>query len=166
LTEYKRYGKISLSHFGGKIMEKITLKKIEDKYKKWILKNFNNGQLSNVDEIINISLELFREIKVKGLDSDEEDGDILLFQYGTYDWGKGKFFRFNITRQFIKSNEDEPYQLSMTLFFDPIECKSYNCWSNNFDDLEQWVENIKGTEGYKIVKKMTGKKFEIFFEQC
>jgi hypothetical protein len=147
-------------------MEKVTLKNIENEYKEWIRKNFNDGQLTNANEIINTSLTLFQEIKVKGIVSDDEDGDMLLFQYGTYDWGNGKFFEFNITRQFIKVNEDEPYQLSMTLFFEQIECKSYNSWSNDFDNLEKWIENIKETEGYKLIKHLTCKKFQIFFEQC
>ena len=147
-------------------MEEIALEKIENEYKKWIEKNVNDGQLSNVDEMINISLTLFQKLKVKGLVSDYEDGDMLLFQCGTYEGGKGKFLKFNITRQFIKIDEYEPYQLLMTLFFDPIECKSYDCWSNEFDDLEKWVENIKKTEGYKIAKESTSKKFEMAFEQC
>ncbi|MDR1047352.1 MAG: hypothetical protein LBL64_06215 [Treponema sp.] len=129
-------------------------------------KNFNNGQLSNVDAIINISLLLFQKIKVKGIAADDKDGDMLLFQYGSYDWGKGRFFEFNITRQFIKQNEDEPYQLLMTLFFELIDCESYNCWSNDFDNLEKWVGNIKETEGYKLVKNLTCKNFEIFSGQC
>jgi hypothetical protein len=54
----------------------------------------------------------------------------------------------------------------MTLFFEPFECKSYNCWSNEFDDLERWVKNIKETEGYKMVENLASKKFEMFFEQC
>ncbi|MDR2633709.1 MAG: hypothetical protein LBC51_08840 [Treponema sp.] len=147
-------------------MKKITLKKVENAYKKWLEKNVNNGQLSNVDEIINVSLILFQEIKVKGIAGDAEDGDMLLFQYGLYDWGKGRFFEFDITRQFIKQNEDEPYQLSMTLLFEPTNCESYNCWSNDFDELEQWVKNIKETEGYKLAKNLMFKKFEISFEQC
>jgi hypothetical protein len=32
-------------------MKKIALKEIENEYKKWIDKNYNNGQLSNIDEI-------------------------------------------------------------------------------------------------------------------
>jgi hypothetical protein len=27
--------------------------------------------------------------------------DMLLYQFGTYDWGKGKFFEVDLTRQFI-----------------------------------------------------------------
>jgi hypothetical protein len=27
-------------------------------------------------------------------------------------------------------------------------------WSNDFDDLKEWVENIKETEGYKLAKNL------------
>jgi hypothetical protein len=130
---------------------------MENEYKNGLKKHI-------IDEIINVSLALFKEIKINGIVDD--DGDMLLFQYGTHDWGNGKYFEFDITRQFIKSNEDEPYQLSMTLFFEPVECKSYNCWSNDFENIEKWVENIKGTEGYKLGKNLKNIKFEIGFEQC
>ena len=143
-------------------MEKIELKKIKSEYKKWIEKKYGKNQLYSVNDLINTSLTLFEEIKVNGLASDEEDGDMLLFQYDVDD----EFFEFNITRQFIKLNEDEPYQLSMTLFFKPTKCKSYDCWSNEFTNLEKWVEKTKKTEGYKLTEKQTSKKFEIFFEQC
>lgn len=47
----------------------------------------------------------------------DEDGDMLLYQWGTYDWGAGRWFEINITRQFIPSDgaEDEILQLSLTL---------------------------------------------------
>ena len=143
-------------------MERVELEKIESEYKKWIEKNFGKKQPSSVDELINTSLTLFKEIKVNRLAPDEADGDMLLFQYGSY----GRGFEFNITRQFITLDEDEPHQLSMTLFFEPVKCGGYNCWSTDFANLEKWVENIKGTEGYKQVKESTGKNFEIYFEQC
>ena len=36
------------------------------------------------------------------------DGDMLLYQWGTYDWGRGASFEFDITRQLILgAGEDE-----------------------------------------------------------
>ena len=64
--------------------------------------------------------------------------DMLLFQCGTYDWNKkGKFFEFDITRQFILPEEDEPYQLALTLSFEPIDCEADDCWSMHFEKLEK-----------------------------
>jgi hypothetical protein len=49
------------------------------------------------------------------------DGDMLLFEWGTYDWGNGPAFEVNITRQLIDTNDEEtePQQLSLTFRFDP-----------------------------------------------
>ena len=44
-------------------------------------------------------LAFFRDVKPVGCE--EEDGDMLLFQYGTYDWGHGRWFELDITRQFL-----------------------------------------------------------------
>lgn len=54
----------------------------------------------------------------------------------------------------------------MTLFFESVKCEDYNCWSNEFANLEKWVENIMKTEDYKFGKNLVSKKLEIFFEQC
>lgn len=53
---------------------------------------------------------------------DGPDGDMLLFQWGTYDWGTGRHFSLNITRQFIEDglqDDDAISQLSLTFRFDP-----------------------------------------------
>jgi hypothetical protein len=51
-----------------------------------------------------------------------ERGDMLLFQWGTYDWGNGKQFEIDITRQFIESaaeDDDAISQLHLTFKFSP-----------------------------------------------
>lgn len=50
------------------------------------------------------------------------DGDMLLYQWGTYDWGAGSHFELNITRQFIEASlqdDDAISQLSLTFRFAP-----------------------------------------------
>jgi hypothetical protein len=49
------------------------------------------------------------------------DGDMLLFQWGTYDWGSGKHFELNITRQFIEEDAQDDAaisQLTLTYKFE------------------------------------------------
>ena len=73
-------------------------------------------------EGIEAALEFFEEIKADGVDGD--DGDMLLFQWGTYDWGSGRNYELNITRQFIEAEleDDEAIsQLSLTYRFLPSE---------------------------------------------
>ena len=51
----------------------------------------------------------------------EADGDMLLFQWGTYDWGDGPGFEVDITRQLIVADDEdeEPRQLRLTFRFEP-----------------------------------------------
>ena len=44
---------------------------------------------------------------------------MLLHQWGTYDWGEGPSFQFDITRQLISvaGADDDMWQLSVTLHF-------------------------------------------------
>ena len=51
----------------------------------------------------------------------EEDGDMLLFQWGTYTWGDSTHFELDITRQLMLSDSDDEgiLQLSLTFRFLP-----------------------------------------------
>lgn len=58
----------------------------------------------------------------KPIGCDGPNGDMLLFQWGTYDWSAGRHFELNITRQFIEEDlqdDDAISQLSLTFRFDP-----------------------------------------------
>jgi hypothetical protein len=53
-----------------------------------------------------------------------EDADMLLFQWGTYDWGAGEHFSFNLTRQLIvreDAEDDDIWQLGLTFEFKPVD---------------------------------------------
>ena len=97
--------------------------------------------------------------------------DMLLYQYGVYNWGDefGEHFSFDITRQFIEPTEDEPYQLNFVLIYDPepfMSIKAYDCWSMDFSDLKSFVEHIKTTEGFMLANKLVPKDYRIIFSQC
>ena len=67
-------------------------------------------------------LDFYRDIRASGLDLDKQD-DMLLFQWGTYDWGRGEHFEVDITRQLVfQDREDEEariWQLSLRFEFAP-----------------------------------------------
>lgn len=46
----------------------------------------------------------------------EDDGDQLLFQWGTYDWGDGPVLEIGLSRQFIGSGSDDPIRGLALLF--------------------------------------------------
>ena len=67
-------------------------------------------------------LAFYKEVRARGCPV-EKDGDMLLFQYGTYDWkmGEGDFFEFDITRQLIRgtADDDNMFQLRLVFKFKP-----------------------------------------------
>jgi hypothetical protein len=74
-------------------------------------------------------------------------GDMLLFQWGTYDWGLGKSFQLNITRQFVESeleHDDAVSQLSLTFKFEPSAEFDTLGAGNSWDDEPVAFENFSG----------------------
>jgi hypothetical protein len=77
----------------------------------------------------------------------EEDG-ILLFQWGTYDWGTGEHFAFNLTRQLIVGDgeDDDIWQLSLTFEFEPDNelraLSGGNKWCGSLPELPEFREYV------------------------
>ena len=56
----------------------------------------------------------------------DTDGDMILFQWGIYDWGSGPTFEYGIVRQFFDEDDDDDegegiWQLRLTVHFPPDE---------------------------------------------
>lgn len=77
-------------------------------------------------------------------------GDMLLYQWGTYDWGAGKYFELNLTRQFIEAeleDDDAISQLSLTYKYKPSpelereleRLGASNCWEDDPSDFRQFI---------------------------
>ncbi len=78
-----------------------------------------------------------------------QNGDMLLFQWGTYDWGDGKQFEINLTRQFIESaaeDDDAISQLQLVFRFAPDKDRyalgAGNRWCNSQSDIDTFREFI------------------------
>ncbi|MBK8806954.1 MAG: hypothetical protein IPO21_10045 [Bacteroidales bacterium] len=148
----------------------ILLKDLEKEYRQEINKLLETETNLTPDNLIEISVKLYADIQAKGISiEDDEENDMLLFQYGTYNWGDelGEHFSFDITRQFMNEAGDV-YQLSLTLVFDPQEfedVESINSWSPDFESIEEWIEDIKTTQGYEMAKSQTIKSYKLLFEK-
>jgi hypothetical protein len=79
----------------------------------------------------------------------EEDGDMLLFQWGTYTWGDSTHFELNITRQLMPGgdeNEDDDegiLQLSLTFRF-PAAAELQALGSGN-----EWCDTPSGLPAFR-----------------
>jgi hypothetical protein len=78
-----------------------------------------------------------------------ENGDMLLFQWGTYDWGNGTQFEVNVTRQFIEleaEDDDAISQLQLTFKFPPDKATTVlgngNRWCNSQSEILPFSEFI------------------------
>ncbi|MCL2081745.1 MAG: hypothetical protein FWH04_00675 [Oscillospiraceae bacterium] len=140
---------------------------LENEYRKTI----GERDFLSADELIDLAITLFKEIEVEGIDYSETLNDMLLCQYGVYDWGdeNDEHFSFDITRQVSKPLGDEPYQLSLRLIFEPSafsKIKAYDNWSSQFNNADDFAVHIRSTPGYAAASKATAKSMQLTFEQC
>ena len=97
----------------------------------------------------------YREERAEGCAVDG-DGDMLLYQWGTYDWGEGESFELDITRQLITGGEDDDiFQLSLTFRFRPTaalrELGASNRWCHSPDELEDFRAFVHGSAAFLAV---------------
>ena len=148
----------------------FTLNEIESKYREAIESVIKSGKPLTAKLLVDMSKKLYNELKVEDVGS-EADGDMLLYQYGVYNWHDehGEHFSLDITRQFIPPSTYEPYQLSFALIFDPAPFQStgfYDCWYPDYGDLDSFIAHIKSTDGFKAAENHAPKTYSIQFNQC
>ena len=85
------------------------------------------------------------------------DGDMLLYQWGCYDWGDGEFFDFNITRQFISEagDDDDIRQLRLTFKYEPTtdmrKAKDGNHWCKLPKDAAAFRKFVDSSQAMKAI---------------
>ena len=109
---------------------------------------------------IRLMLDFYRDIRADGCELDA-DGDMLLFQWGTYDFTGERSFQFDITRQFtIAEPEDEDddsamSQRSFTFHFAPSPqldaLKNGNRWCMSPDELEDFEPFITDSDAHLAI---------------
>jgi hypothetical protein len=143
-------------HIANNTMQTIIpLFELEKTYMTAIKSFEERGGKLTPDALIQFSLQLFQDLRVEAINTEQKDDDMLLFQCGTNNWYDevGEHFSFNITRQLIMDEEDgDMFQLSWSLIYDPApftDIKSDNGWCWDFATLADWEGYIKSTAGYQ-----------------
>jgi hypothetical protein len=116
------------------------------------------AQLSSLSPADGIALMLtfYQDERADGCEIDE-DGDMLLYQWGCYDWGQGESFDFNIIRQFMDAagEDEEIRQLSLTFKFEPSDSlrklADGNRWCSSPDGVGEFRSFIESSAAYKTV---------------
>lgn len=120
----------------------------------------NATELSSLSAAKGISLMLRFYLDERADDCEiDKDGDMLLYQWGCYDWGQGEMFELNITRQFMEAaGEDEDiHQLSLTFKFKPSESlrklADGNHWCHSPGTISEFQSFIESSMAYNAVIK-------------
>lgn len=148
-------------------MNTINHLQIEDTLKKLISKS--NKKAFTTDDALDIFEEFFFAFSIKGFCRDS-DNDMALYQCGVYDWGNGEKFEVDFTRQLSFEEADEyegMKQLHFILYYDvklvskDIAC---NIWFDTKKGKKEWLDSIRKSNGFKIVKDIEANNFEIRYE--
>ncbi len=101
----------------------------------------------------------------------DEDGDMLLFEWGTYDWGNGEHFSINLTRQLtlLKNEDTEIWQLSLTYSYPPTDklrsVGSGDKWCERLDQLGSFRSYVLGSSAMDGCSGQSSNSVEVLWEQ-
>lgn len=111
----------------------------------------------------------YLKVEILGLDLDNPERDMLLFEYGNYDWtGEGEKFNLSVKRQLFFKNLDECGYYGFTICFDKNfigEINEFSKWCEKKSDVDKWLSEIKETIGIEKVKGKPAMKFEVELEK-
>lgn len=109
--------------------------------------------------------------EIHAADCRGDDHDMLLYQWGTYDWGKGLHFDLDITRQFIADDDDEndePWQLHLTFRFPPSAelgaLGDGNRWCRDRTELPAFREFVVRSPAFVALADRVDGEFELLWE--
>jgi hypothetical protein len=132
--------------------------------------NFSVDTLSPKDAI-RLMLDFYTNVRVENCEI-EQDGDMLLFEWGSYDWGNGEYFSYKITRQFIFPDRDNPdyksiWQLSFTVKYQPspelIALGSDSRWCSSPEEVADFTTYIEISAATKGVQNTPIQSVELLF---
>ncbi len=113
----------------------------------------------------------YDDVRFGGL-VDESCADMLLYQYGTYDWGDGEEFVYDITRQLSLADADgqELWQLSLRFTFAPTQALralgEADRWCNAHDEAPAFGSFLERCPAYAEVGRATPRGVTLKFEQA
>lgn len=102
----------------------------------------------------------------------DEDGDMLLYQWGVYDWGAGEHFELNITRQLMTAagdGDETVRQLSLTFRY-PAEPALHKLgdgseWCDDPDGLDRFRGVVTKSKSYQAVRDRPAAAVALSFDE-
>ncbi len=126
------------------------------------LSHFDDQNLAP-DDAFDRLLDFYDSHRAKDAMSLDEDGDMLLFQFATYDWGEGANFSVSLLRQFIvaKGEETEIWQLILEYSCAPndrsAKLGNEEEWCRHPSELPAFRNHILSSPAMSACSATTGK---------
>jgi hypothetical protein len=112
-----------------------------------------------VPQLVEGMLGFYRTVRVSSVE--RAKGDMLLFQWGVFDWGHGESFEVDLTRQFITSGafgDDAISQLRCTAHFAPTPglraIPVASRWCDSLDEIESFSAFIRDSAAYRATNSL------------
>jgi hypothetical protein len=118
-------------------------------------------------------LDFYRSVRADDVDL-ADGGDMLLFQWGTYDLAEGPSFRHDITRQFITEvvdgddADDSFWQLSLVLHFEPNNATAAvgagDRWCRGLAEVDELRQFISDQPTSTLARRSSPTRVELVFD--
>lgn len=125
----------------------------------------------DADSLVDAMLWFYANVRATDAAPFDEDGDLLLFQWGTYDWGRARLFEFDLTRQWAERRamgDDGLWQLQATLRYEPSseteQLASGSQWCFAPDAVEAFRAYIAGSDARAFAAAHSATQFEVTFD--
>jgi hypothetical protein len=131
----------------------MKVKRAKQEFEKLIRRSGERVESMSPARGLEMMLAFYGSVRFDDVDL-AADGDMLLYQWGTYDWGEGESFEFDITRQLILGiGEDEDiFQLSLTFKFMPTvalrQLGAGNRWCHALEEIEEFRSFIDNSPAF------------------
>jgi hypothetical protein len=123
--------------------------------------------LANTDPVsgIDLMIAFYADVRFSDVDLDE-DGDMLLFQYGgPYSWSPA-YFDLNITRQFITKTQGVFYQLSLSFLYVVTENSLQdNKWCKRVEEIDSFRNYIQSSAAIAWISNRSHDDYDLPYGQ-
>jgi hypothetical protein len=98
----------------------------------------------------------------------DDDGDVLVFQWGTYDWGDGEQFEVSLTRELLTAvgdGEEDVRQVALAYRFEPTreleQLGDGELWCDDPGSADRFWAKVQKTKPYLAVAHRTDAEMEL-----
>lgn len=133
----------------------VKLKTIEADFKTFVADEGCLLSDLSVNDGFTLFLKFYQTKRVKTYDI-QKDEDMLLFEYGVYDWGDGESFYISLTRQLSSANpRAKIWQFKLQFKF-PVEERlteipGDNLWCSDLNGLEVFMDKVVTSPAFQTV---------------